>query len=95
VLILGSLPGRLRWPRGNITRSRARFWPLMGRLFGGRRRASLRDRLRRLTERRRAVGVCASARRPGSLDTKIEAMSVAPKISVDSFKRIGHWPDLL
>lgn len=80
VLILGSLPGQASLAaKQYYAQPRNAFWPLMGRLFGAGVELSYEDRLRRLTESGVALwDVCASARRPGSLDTKIEAMSVAP-----------------
>ena len=80
VLILGSLPGQASLAaRQYYAQPRNAFWPLMGRLFGAGVELPYEDRLRRLTESGVALwDVCASARRPGSLDTKIEALSVAP-----------------
>ena len=80
VLILGSLPGQASLAaRQYYAQPRNAFWPLMGRLFGAGVELAYEDRLRRLTESGVALwDVCASARRPGSLDAKIEALTVAP-----------------
>lgn len=80
VLILGSLPGQASLAaRQYYAQPRNAFWPLMGRLFGAGVELTYEDRLRRLTESGVALwDVCASARRPGSLDAKIEALTVAP-----------------
>jgi hypoxanthine-DNA glycosylase len=80
VLILGSLPGQASLAaRQYYAQPRNAFWPLMGRLFGAGVELPYEDRLRRLTESGVALwDVCASARRPGSLDAKIEALTVAP-----------------
>jgi hypoxanthine-DNA glycosylase len=80
ILILGSLPGQASLAAQQYyAQPRNAFWPLMGRLFGAGVALPYEDRLRRLTESGVALwDVCASARRPGSLDTRIEAATVAP-----------------
>jgi len=76
VLILGSLPGRESLQRGEYyAHPRNAFWPLMERLFGASPDQSYADRIRRLTENGIALwDVCASGRRPGSLDSEISAV---------------------
>ena len=88
VLILGSLPGQASLAaRQYYAQPRNAFWPLMGRLFGAGVELTYEDRLRRLTESGVALwDVCASARRPGSLDAKIEALTVAPNDFAGFFK---------
>jgi hypoxanthine-DNA glycosylase len=55
------------------------FWRIMGGLFGAGPDLSYADRSRRLIASGIAVwDVCASARRPGSLDASIIAESIAP-----------------
>lgn len=73
VLILGSLPGKVSLERGEYyAHPRNAFWTIMGILFGAPRRMPYATRLQRLQERRIALwDVCASARRPGSLDSEL------------------------
>ncbi|MGA8172084.1 MAG: DNA-deoxyinosine glycosylase [Methylocystis sp.] len=94
VLILGSLPGQASLAaRQYYAQPRNAFWPLMGRLFGAGVDLAYEERLRHLTESGVALwDVCASARRPGSLDTKIEAATVAANDFASFFqahRRIG------
>jgi double-stranded uracil-DNA glycosylase len=74
VLILGSLPGRVSLEaREYYAHGRNAFWRIMGDLFGFDPKAPYADRLARLTENRVALwDVCASAERPGSLDSRIK-----------------------
>lgn len=79
VLILGSLPGRASLAaRRYYAQPRNAFWPIMGRLFGAGPELEYEQRLLRLVESRVALwDVCRSAHRPGSLDHKIDAATVA------------------
>ena len=78
LLILGSLPGmRSLQAQEYYAQPRNAFWPLMNSLFGVDAHASYGERLRGLNDRGVALwDVCGSARRPGSLDQKIERQSV-------------------
>ncbi len=89
VLILGSLPGRMSLEmRQYYAQPRNVFWPLMGRLFDAGLEHPYEERLRRLKENRVALwDVCASAKRPGSLDHKIETSSVTPNDFASFFER--------
>jgi len=86
VLILGSLPGQASLAaRQYYAQRHNAFWPTMGRLFCAGLDHDYAERLRRLTQSGVALwDVCASAKRPGSLDQKIDASSVAPN-DFDSF----------
>lgn len=77
-LILGSLPGRKSLEAGQYyAQSRNSFWPIMGELFDAGPELAYRDRKRRLTARAVALwDVLASARRPGSLDSKIDRSTI-------------------
>ena len=79
VLILGSLPGQASLAaRQYYAQPRNAFWPLMGRLFGAGPEHDYAERLHRLVESKVALwDVCASAKRPGSLDQRIDRASVA------------------
>ena len=76
VLILGSLPGQESLKRGKYyAHPRNAFWPIMGKLFGASPDLPYPDRICRLIVSGIALwDVCASARRPGSLDSKISAV---------------------
>jgi len=80
VLILGSLPGQASLKAQEYyAQPQNAFWPLMGALFGAGRDLPYPERLQRLLENRIALwDVCASACRPGSLDSDIDHASVAP-----------------
>lgn len=80
VLILGTLPGRTSLARGEYyAQPRNAFWPIMGDLFGAGPDLPYAERTSRLIERRIAVwDVCASAKRAGSLDSKIAIGSILP-----------------
>ena len=86
VLILGSLPGQASLAaRQYYAQPRNAFWPIMGRLFGAGVEVPYEDRLRRLTESGVALwDVCAQ--RVGSLDAKIDALSVVPNDFAGSFQ---------
>jgi TDG/mug DNA glycosylase family protein len=79
-LILGSLPGQASLAAQQYyAQPQNAFWPLMGEIFGAGRALPYGERLQRLIENRIALwDVCASALRPGSLDSDIDAASVAP-----------------
>jgi TDG/mug DNA glycosylase family protein len=80
VLVLGSLPGQASLAAHQYyAQPRNAFWPLMGRLFDAGLEHPYEERLRRLVAARVALwDVCASAKRPGSLDQRIDKSSVAP-----------------
>jgi double-stranded uracil-DNA glycosylase len=80
VLILGSLPGGESLRRGEYYGLAAnRFWWIMGELAGAGPDLPYADRLERLRQHRIALwDVCASAFRPGSLDSNILLSSVTP-----------------
>jgi TDG/mug DNA glycosylase family protein len=80
VLILGSLPGKLSLERGEYyAQPRNAFWPMMGRLYGASPELPYAERLRRLTGQEIALwDVCASAHRPGSLDSAIRHSTIVP-----------------
>ena len=78
VLLLGSLPGgeSLR-QRRYYANPRNHFWSILGELTGATLDLGYEERLRRLAEAGIALwDVCASAVRPGSLDTAIVRRSV-------------------
>lgn len=89
VLILGTLPGQASLKAQQYyAQPQNAFWPLMGALFGAGRDLPYAERLRRLEENRVALwDVCASARRPGSLDHKIDGASVAANDFASFFAR--------
>lgn len=80
VLILGTLPGAVSLAAGQYyAHSGNAFWPIMGELVGAVLTLPYEERVRRLVERRLALwDVCASAKRPGSLDAAIQSASVLP-----------------
>lgn len=80
VLILGSLPGQASLAaRQYYAQPQNSFWKLMGRLFGAGPEEPYEERLQRLVDARVALwDVCASAKRPGSLDQRIEKSSIIP-----------------
>ena len=80
VLILGSLPGAesLRCQRYYAKKENA-FWRLMGALIGASPDLPYDERCACLIASGIAVwDVCASARRPGSLDARIDRASIVP-----------------
>jgi double-stranded uracil-DNA glycosylase len=80
VLILGSLPGKMSLERRQYyAQPRNAFWSIMGDLFGAGPEFPYEERLRRLQDNHVALwDVCASAKRPGSLDHRIDLGSVTP-----------------
>ena len=79
VLVLGSLPGQASLAATQYyAQPQNAFWRIMGRLFDAGAEHAYEERLNRLVEARVALwDVCASARRPGSLDSRIDSRSVA------------------
>lgn len=80
VLIVGSLPGRMSLERGEYyAQPQNTFWRIMGALFDAGPDMPYGRRVNRLRECRVAVwDVCRAARRPGSLDSSIDAASILP-----------------
>lgn len=80
VLVLGSLPGVASVEAGEYyAHPRNRFWDIMGEVVGAHRDLPYADRVRILARSRVAVwDVARQARRPGSLDARIERDSVIP-----------------
>ncbi|QGM44858.1 DNA-deoxyinosine glycosylase [Methylocystis heyeri] len=80
VLVLGSLPGKMSLERRQYyAQPRNAFWPIMGALFDAGPEHFYEERLRRLQDHHVALwDVCASAKRPGSLDHRIDLASVTP-----------------
>jgi double-stranded uracil-DNA glycosylase len=80
VLILGSLPGRVSLElQQYYAQPRNSFWKLLGHLFGFEPSSSYASRVAALKRNRIALwDVCASAHRPGSLDSAIRLASVTP-----------------
>ena len=78
VLVLGSLPGQVSLrERQYYAQPRNDFWKIMGALAGASPDLPYADRLEALKAQRIALwDVCASARRPGSLDSSIRHASV-------------------
>ena len=91
VLILGSLPGQVSLARGEYyAHSRNAFWAIMEHLFGVSRQSPYTDRVQRLQMRGIALwDVCASAYRPGSLDSSLSA-----EIPNDFESFLAHYGDL-
>lgn len=80
VLVLGSLPGPVSLREQQYyARPRNAFWRIMGALFGAGPERPYEERLRILVQHHVALwDVCASAHRPGALDTSIRRASVVP-----------------
>lgn len=80
VLVLGSLPGTLSLARQQYyALPQNAFWRIMGELAGASPELPYAARLERLMARRIALwDVCASAFRPGALDSAIAHDSVVP-----------------
>lgn len=78
VLIVGTLPGAASLAAGQYYAHKSnRFWPIMGALFGAGADLAYEERCQRLMENGIAVwDVCASAERPGSLDSAIRPDSI-------------------
>lgn len=78
VLILGTLPGVASLAHGRYyAQPRNAFWPIMAVVAGAGPGLPYDERLRRLVAHRLALwDVCASATRPGSLDSSIQRTSV-------------------
>lgn len=78
VLILGTLPGQLSLQKCEYYgHPRNAFWGLMGELFGALPELPYAERKRRIVAARVAIwDVCATAHRPGSLDTSIDPASI-------------------
>jgi double-stranded uracil-DNA glycosylase len=79
VLVLGSLPGQASLAATQYyAQPQNAFWRIMGALFDAGPEHAYEERLKRLVAARVALwDVCASAKRPGSLDQRIDKRSVA------------------
>jgi hypoxanthine-DNA glycosylase len=79
VLILGSLPGQASLAATQYyAQPQNVFWRIMDALFGAGPEHAYQERLKRLIGARVALwDVCESAKRPGSLDHRIDKRSVA------------------
>lgn len=93
ILILGSLPGRESLARSQYyAHPRNAFWPLMGDLLGVSPGLPYAERSALLTSRGVAVwDVLRAARRPGSLDSRIERAS---ETANDLAGLLARHPDL-
>ena len=80
ILILGSLPGQASVRLGQYYgHPQNKFWPIMGQLFGFDATLVYAERVQSLLNHPVAVwDVCATAQRPGSLDSAILPTSIAP-----------------
>lgn len=78
VLVLGSLPGQMSLQRGEYyAQPQNAFWKIAGQLFGATPELPYEERVNQLLANRVAVwDVCASAFRPGSLDSAIQRESI-------------------
>jgi len=87
ILILGSLPGQMSLQRGEYyAQPQNAFWKIAGQLFGAAPGLSYQARVDRLLAQQVAVwDVCASAFRPGSLDSAIERKSIVTNDFADFF----------
>ena len=93
VLILGTLPGAASLAKGQYyAQPRNAFWRIMADVAGAHPSLPYEERLRRLVEHRLALwDVCASATRPGSLDSSIRTESIRP----NDFRRfLSSHPDI-
>lgn len=92
ILILGSLPGQMSLQRRQYyAQPQNAFWRIMGELFGAGPELSYAARGRRLREQRVALwDVCASAWRPGSLDTAIRPDSIELNDFAEFFRKHGQ-----
>ena len=79
VLVLGSLPGQASLAAIQYyAQPQNAFWRIMGKLFDAGPEHAYEERLKQLVAARVALwDVCASAKRPGSLDHRIDRRSVA------------------
>ncbi len=86
VLILGSLPGAESLARHEYYAKKQNcFWRVMGELIGFDPQAAYPERLKELKAKKITLwDVCASARRVGSLDSRIEMPTVVPN-KIDLF----------
>ena len=93
VLILGTLPGAMALAKGEYyAQPRNAFWHIMAEVAGAGLGLPYEERKRRLIERRLALwDVVASAVRPGSLDSRIQAGSIRPN---DFAAFLASQPDL-
>ncbi len=91
VLILGSLPGQASLAaRQYYAQPQNSFWRIMGQLFGAGPEQPYEERLQRLMDARVALwDVCASARRPGSLDHRIDKSSIVANDFAGLFESCG------
>lgn len=80
LLVLGSLPGVASVRAGEYyAHPQNRFWDIMGAVFGAHRDLPYASRVKFLERSRIAVwDVAGEARRPGSLDARIDRRSVRP-----------------
>jgi len=80
ILVLGTLPGQRSLACGEYyAHPRNQFWRIASELLGVSIDLPYEARLQHLLDRHIALwDVCAAARRPGSLDARIEAASVVP-----------------
>ena len=93
VLILGTLPGAASLAKGHYyAQPRNAFWRIMADVAAAGPNLPYEKRLRRLVEQRLALwDVCASATRPGSLDSSIRTDSIRP----NDFRRfLSAHPDI-
>lgn len=89
ILVLGSLPGQMSLQRGEYyAQPQNAFWKIAGRLFDAAPELPYGERVNRLLTQRIAVwDVCASAFRPGSLDSAIQRRSIVTNDFADFFAR--------
>ena len=92
VLILGSLPGQASLAAQQYyAQPRNAFWALMGTLFRAGPELPYAERLERLKDAGVALwDVCHSAKRPGSLDHKIDHSSIEPNDFAGFFAAQPH-----
>ena len=92
-LILGTLPGAASLAKGQYyAQPRNAFWRIMADVAEAGPGLPYEKRLRRLVEQRLALwDVCASATRPGSLDSAIRPGSVRPN---DFHRFLLSHPDI-
>ena len=80
VIVLGSLPGRISLEQQQYyAQPHNAFWKIMGHLFGAQPNDPYQTRIATLKKCNIALwDVCASAYRPGSLDSAISLTTVKP-----------------